>query len=264
MPLQPSNPWLFPVKQVRNSSLRLFCFPYAGASGQVFAAWAPLLPENVEVWALQLPGRASRVRERSLRSIRDLAAATVDAIDPLLDRAFVFFGHSMGSLVAFQAARHLRAHAKPAPVALILSGASSPELPPVGEQLHKLPKESFKARLRDFEGTPPQILDCEELLEIVLPALRADFEASETYSPDEEAPLNVPLIVFGGENDPDVPLDHLEAWRPYASRDVIVQQFPGGHFYLQGSSMFFTALNATLRRVLSQLHSSVGREGFEG
>lgn len=262
-PLFAPDSWLVQVGQTSRPLLRLFCFPYAGASAQIFAPWSKEMPDGVELWALQPPGRGPRLREPLLTSISDLAAAVTREILPFRDLPFAFFGHSKGALVAFETSRQLRNLNAPMPVHLILSGTGSPDLPPTSEPIALLPKEAFIEKLRQFNGTPPAVFDYPELLDIIVPILRADFTACESYWPLDSPPLDIPFTVFGGDSDPDTPEPHLQAWARHSSRDVRVSLMPGGHFFLHLShSSFFLELRRTLERIVnSQIDYSNKAQG---
>lgn len=122
------SPWLFRPSPKPDATFRLFCFPYAGAGASAYRLWPNHLPTSVELCAVQTPGRESRLRERPFTSFRDLIEAAVDGLEPSCDRPFAFFGHSMGSLVAFEVARALVARGNTPPVHLFVSGQRAPHL----------------------------------------------------------------------------------------------------------------------------------------
>jgi medium-chain acyl-[acyl-carrier-protein] hydrolase len=209
----------------------LFCFPYAGGLATVYRPWAALLPSDVELCAIELPGRGARLKEAPVRQLMALVEAAADGLRPALDRPFALFGHSMGALVAFELARRLSAQGL-APLHLFVSGHAAPHLDSVEPPMHPLPDGEFIARLRDLNGTPPEALQDPELMEIMLPILRADFIACEQHVPAPEPLLDVPMSAFGGIDDPEVSAERLEAWRPYTTRRFVARRFPGDHFFL--------------------------------
>jgi surfactin synthase thioesterase subunit len=223
------NPWFVIPRQVAAPRLRLICFPYAGGSAALFREWPRRVPADVEVWATQPPGRAFRLAEPPLVGIDRI----VDAVWPTLassDSPLVLFGHSMGAKVVVALARRLQAAGRP-PARLIVSGQRPPHLPRLRDTLHELPRAAFVARLREYGGTPAEVLANQELLDLVLPALRADFESNDTWACSPEPRLSSLLTVIGGEDDDHVPLADLERWRelaPSATTTVV----PGGHFFM--------------------------------
>lgn len=214
--------------------LRLFCFPYAGGSAHIFDAWPGLLPSSLEVVAVQLPGRGKRFAERPYVRLASLVTDLQWAIAPLLDRPFAIFGHSMGALLAFELTRCIRRKGWKLPVQLFVSGARAPHNQPPERQLHTLSKREFVAELRQLNGTPPEILEAQELIELLLPTLYADFELLETYTYAAEAALPVPITALGGLDDPTMSPHDLSAWRAHTSEGFCAIMFPGDHFFIKG------------------------------
>ena len=211
----PSDPWIRLLRPVPRASMRLFLFPYAGGGAGVFRGWPEHLPTFVEPYAVQLPGREQRVMDPPFTAMPPLAEATAARLVPYMDRPSAFLGHSMGALVAFETARHLRRAGAPLPAHLFVSGRRAPQLPPNKPAIHQLPDDAFLAELRDFNGTPEAVLESDELMALLLPLLRADFAVCETYTYQCEPPLPCSLDAFGGREDDDVPLEDLRAWRPH-------------------------------------------------
>ena len=228
----PKNPWIAFARRVAAPRLRLFCFPYAGGSAGVYRTWGERLPAEIELLPVELPGRASRFREPLLRSMPAVVAAVAAGIAPLFDRPFVFFGHSMGASIAFELARLLRDRGEPQPLHLFLSGRRAPQVPDDDEPMHALPDAEFMERLRKLNGTPEEALQHPELMQMMQPLLRADFEVIETYEPGALSPLTCPITVLGGIGDVDVSREALEGWREHTSGPFLVRMFPGDHFYL--------------------------------
>lgn len=232
-------------------ALRLFCFSYAGGGTTVFRSWSDHLPEQVEVCAIQLPGRESRAAEPPYRRLVSLMADLDAAITPLLDRPFALFGHSMGALVAFELARQLRRTGAPQPERLLLAAFRAPQLPNPNIRIHHLPDEVLKTVLAK-EGTPQSVLDNEEIMRAILPTLRADFELCDTYEYTPEAPLSVPMSVFGGQQDVRVGRTDLELWKVQADDDFRLTMLPGPHFFIQGSQdLLLAQLNNELRSTMN-------------
>lgn len=226
------NKWLAAHRPVRDPALRLFCFPFAGGGALVFREWSGDVPPEVEVCAVQLPGREGRFRERPYVRLTDLVHDLADAFAPSSDVPYVFFGHSMGALVAFELARELRRRHQPGPELLMVSGHRAPHRPDPDPPIHDLPEHDFLQEIRKLNGTPDAVLDNKELLELLIPVLRADFEVCETFEYVEEQPLACPIAAFGGTEDTDVPRDDIAAWSHETTGSFSLQMFPGDHFYL--------------------------------
>jgi medium-chain acyl-[acyl-carrier-protein] hydrolase len=224
--------WFYRPLAVESAELRLFCFPYAGAGPNIFRRWAQLLPPSVEVCGVVLPGRAYRLDERPRDRLGPLADELASV---LLERPvgpFAFFGHSFGGLLCFEVARKLVRLGAPLPTELFVSGCPPPHLMPAEPDVHGLPDRAFKERLRELGGTPVAVLECPELMDLLLPVLRADLEAFETHDHEPGPPLPIPMTIFGGANDRFVDEHALDEWRRYTRERFTVRVFPGDHFFL--------------------------------
>jgi medium-chain acyl-[acyl-carrier-protein] hydrolase len=225
--------WFFAPDSSRPVRLRLICFPPAGQGPVVFKSWASELPSGVGVCAVHLPGRTSRFREPAMTSMPKLVHAITDAISPLTNIPFVFFGHSMGAVLASEVTRRLIELSLPAPRHLIVSGRRPPPIPDRNPAIGHLPDSAFVDEIgRRYDGIPPEILDNPDVLELLLPTLRADIIALESYQPGPRRPLTIPVSAFGGSSDPMTPQADIEAWESETQADFDVRIFPGGHFYL--------------------------------
>lgn len=225
--------WLLAFRGKIPPARRIFCFSYAGGGASVFRGLAKSLPPGFEVFAVQLPGREDRYREPPLTSIKAIAAALLPELRPHMTVPFAFFGHSMGTLVAFELMREIRRHhGTPHPTHVFVSGRRAPHLPGRRRDLHALPDAEFWSEVGKLEGTPAEVLEDRELKDLVEPVLRADFQACETYACDAEPPLDVPMTALGGATDGDTTQEELELWREHTTRFGGVRVLPGHHFYL--------------------------------
>ncbi|MFF7364681.1 alpha/beta fold hydrolase [Streptomyces sp. NPDC008125] len=241
----------YPVEAADEPSSLLFCLHHGGAAASFFRDWQRLLGPDVEVVPVQLPGREARLAEPAERS---LTALTERLAGPVLERAdgrpFAFFGHSMGALLGYDLSHALSAAGRP-PAHLAVSGYVPPHAR-AGTSVHTLSEEDFLAHVEGLQGTPPEILENPTLLELVLPILRDDFAACETYTYVERGPLDVPIAVFAGRDDPSAPADEMARWSELTRADTSFDVFPGGHFYFQESlAKLLEALRSRLSPALA-------------
>ena len=246
-PARPPKGWIVCQKPRPEARLRLFCLPFAGGGTLTYRSWQEQLPSYVEVCAVQLPGRERRIREPAFTALDALVSALVAGIEAELDRPYVILGHSMGGLVAFELVRRLRELGRQLPAKLFVSGRQAPPIPEPDGPIHALPHDEFIEELRAHNGTPEAVLQSPELLELVLPTIRADFSICETYVYQQQPLLDCPISVFGAEQDPEVPMPDLLAWREETSADFAVHRFPGDHFFIhQERAAFLRELDREL------------------
>ncbi|MBE3560032.1 MAG: thioesterase [Ktedonobacteraceae bacterium] len=226
-----TGPWITQTKA--QPRLRLFCFPYAGGGAAIYRTWQEQFPAEIEVCPVHLPGRESRIKEAPYTRLAPLIEALAQALEPFMYIPFAFFGHSMGTLISFELARHLRRRHAPMPVRLFVAAHRAPQLPDRGEPQYLLPDDELIDSLRRLGGTPPAILQHEELMRIVLSILRADFELCETYVYTPEEPLDLPISAYGGEQDTLVSRQELQAWALQTQRAFTLDMLAGNHFFLQ-------------------------------
>jgi surfactin synthase thioesterase subunit len=209
----------------------LLCLPYAGGDGAAFRPWLARLGARARVGWAELPGRGDFFGEPPLRRIAEqvewLLPSAREIAPPL-----AIFGYSMGALIGFELAHALRELGAPAPALLMVAAHNPPGRPSRREALHALPEDEFLRRVAAFEGTPAEVLGHAELLALLTPRLRADFEACETYQLAARAPLEIPLVVYGGMDDPEVPPAGLLHWAVLTRAQFECVLLPGHHFFL--------------------------------
>jgi surfactin synthase thioesterase subunit len=215
--------------------LRLFCFPYAGGGASIYRGWQTVLPPEIEVCPVQLPGREIRFRETPYTNLEDLLPDLAAALFPYLDLPFALFGHSMGALIAFEFARYLQQRNKLIPVRLFVSGRKAPQFEDTGEAVYRLSDTDFISHLRQLNGTPEEILQNKDLMELVLPTLRADFELCDLYRFSPGQFLVNPITAFGGTADPNTTLTELEGWQTQTTGPFNLRLFNGDHFFINSA-----------------------------
>lgn len=246
--------WITRPRPQPQARLRLFCIAHAGGGASAFRGWPEALPAEVEVCPVQLPGRENRVAEPAFDRMPPVVEALADVFEDFRSLPFAFFGHSNGALISFELSRELRRRGRTGPVHLFASGRRAPDLPSDRPVTYNLPDDAFMAELQTLGGLPQVLLEHRELLELLLPTLRADITMHETYEFREQPPLECPITAYGGLTDPRVSREQLQAWGRHTSGPFVMRMFSGGHFYLQDDrATFLRTLTGDLHAALSVL-----------
>lgn len=242
--------WFVCPKPNPRATLRLFCFPYAGAGAGIYRSWQGKLPVSAEVVAIQLPGRGSRLNERPLTRIAPMVEAIYRDIHPYLELPCAFFGHSMGALIGFELVRTMARGGDRLPLCLFVSGRQAPHLPVRTAPTFDRPSAEFIQELQRINGTPREILSSPELMELLLPAIRADFEAVETYEYVPGGRIGIPIVACSGIQDSEVPAEEIGQWNLHAGSSFKFHSLPGDHFFVHSSE---TDLLAVISKELQKL-----------
>jgi medium-chain acyl-[acyl-carrier-protein] hydrolase len=228
-----AHPWEVVFHRRPQAALRLVCIPYAGAGPALFRSWSVRLPEQIEVVGIELPGRESSWRAEPLTRVADIVQRLSDHLEATLDRPSAVFGHSLGGLIGFELARELTRRGLP-PAHTFVSACRPPGTRSPWPDLHRLPDATFVAEVQQrYQGIPDAFSKDAEVMAMLLPRLRADFEALETHRHLAGEPLSCPLTVFGGTTDRTVPVSDLSHWRPQTTAEFDLRMVVGDHLYLQ-------------------------------
>jgi medium-chain acyl-[acyl-carrier-protein] hydrolase len=213
------------------SRRRLFCFPFAGGSAATYREWGSALGDDVDVLPIELPGRGTRLAETPLTRWDEMIAALVPVLRPAVDRPFALFGHSLGARIAREVVLALRASAGVEPYVLYVSASRAPHVTSRSRPISQAPRTVFVDELRRMGGTPDAVLASDELIDLFLPALRADFALMETASMTVE-PLACPIVAFCGVRDTIAPPEDVAAWRAHTRSAFHLERLDAGHYYL--------------------------------
>ncbi len=240
-----------PPRNPKDTETRLFCFAHAGAGSSVFRNWQKAMPPSIEVYGMVLPGREKRFQEPPQKSVEALVPALAEAIAQFGDRKIALFGHSLGGILAFEVARLLAEKYKIRPAHLIIAAVAAPQFLPPALQLHKIEKDTeFIEALARFGGMQREVFEVPELLEMLMPVLRADIEAFERHACAGTFKIPWPLAVFGGQSDTTLKPEELLGWQEHAEGPFAFELMPGDHFFPQSGE------RALLERLAQLLRSS--------
>ena len=251
-----TTPWIVGDRITPSARCRLFCLPHSGSGAFQFASWKNSLPEALDICPIQLPGRENRLRESSFTRIQTTAENLASELNPYLDRPYILYGYSLGALIAFELGRELRRQKIQLPLALYALARRAPHLPQNDAPVHHLPDDLFVAEVaRRYGGMPAIILQDAEFMKLLIPALRADFTALETYLYQEEDPLDCPIYAFGGNFDSTANENDMKAWRTHTSSGFELKMFAGDHFFIR------TNQESIFRSIIGQIPTLVATNG---
>ncbi|MFE2131222.1 MULTISPECIES: thioesterase II family protein [Streptomyces] len=246
--LPATGDWLRRFHPADDAPVRLFCFPHAGGAASWYFPMSRALSPHADVVPVQYPGRQDRRGERCVEDLMELADLVTRELLPWCDRPVALFGHSLGASLAFEVALRLREAGQPDPVALFASGRRAPSHHREDQWVHLAPDEELLAEIKALSGTDPAVLADDELLRSVLPAIRGDYKAAETYRYRPGPALTCPVTVLTGDADPAVTAEEAAGWADHTEGPFALHRFTGGHFYL---SRHAAAVNDLVRGHLS-------------
>ncbi|MFC1416158.1 thioesterase II family protein [Streptacidiphilus cavernicola] len=211
-------------------AVRLLCLPHGGGGPSAFRTWARHAPDRVEILAACYPGRQDRIADPFAASLEQLADDLAEALAPLGDVPLALFGHSMGAALARETALRLTHRHGIVPAHVFVSGARAPQLL---RRPRQLDDTSILAKIRELGSSSLDVLDDPDLLELALPAIRADFQLMARYIPYDAEPLDCPITAYSATRDPDCEVEAARAWSGWTRAGFALRVFPGDHFYLE-------------------------------
>lgn len=225
--------------------IQLFCFPYAGGSINIYKEWPKLLPASIEITPVEYPGRGHKFKEPLSGDIHGLVSSLLPEIEKKINGPFALFGHSLGAVVAFEISKALCRKNKRAEC-LILSGCPAPSSLKTISSIKGLSDDAFLEKISSLNGTPPELLSKEEFRRFFIPILRSDFSLLDEYAPQEDISYDIPLVLYGGENDPKVAPESIKNWSSYTKASNQFKLFPGDHFYIKNPAKVLEHLTEAL------------------
>jgi medium-chain acyl-[acyl-carrier-protein] hydrolase len=228
------NSWFVPIKTHPSNPLRIFCFHYAGGSMSVYRTWSEHI-KNADLVTIQLPGRENRFTEALITEMDLIIDNLYENFSDFDNKPYVFFGHSLGALIAFEFAKKLQKQGPLGLKHLIVSGSRAPHLPIRRRLIYNLPDQELFSEIQKYNGIPENLLAEKDLLmNIMLPIIRADFTISDIYQCSTETKLKIPITVFGGRDDDTFPFEDLLQWKLHTDT-FDYQSFAGNHFFIKSS-----------------------------
>jgi pyochelin biosynthetic protein PchC len=231
MPVSATEIWLRRLAPTIRPWARLICFPHAGGTAAFFRPWRDYLLPDVELYAVQYPGRLDRITDACVDEMNPMAESVTRALQPLLDRPVALFGHSLGAAIAYEVARRISARSPRALTRLFVSGRTAPDRQRPSAK-HLADDDALWDDIERLGGTSPEVLADPEMRRTFLPALRSDYRLSELYRPGPGPLLECPVTALLGEQDSEVEPAEAASWAGVTRADFSIHTFPGGHFYL--------------------------------
>ncbi|MBT3706382.1 MAG: thioesterase [Proteobacteria bacterium] len=227
------NQWITCPEPKPEADLRLFCLPFAGGGASIYRAWSHGLGPKYEVCPIQLPGRENRAGTSAVSDSKHLAEMIASQMSLYLDKPYLVYGHSMGGLLAYEALKQLENAGHALPKTAFIGAHRAPHLPPRRSSMIGLSDHDFIQKISSFGGFEKEVLDSQELIQFILPTLRADFSVCDGYQYHPYQPLDCPLVVFSGTDDPEVPPSDMDEWGQHSIYPLQHISLPAGHFFLK-------------------------------
>ena len=216
-----------------NPAARLFCVPFAGGTAAFYRSWAPLLPSEVELCAVEIPGRLY-TNDKAAENMDQLVDILFPQVVEYIDKPFAIYGHSFGSVIAYELVKRLQKENKPLPTGLFVSSRRAPQQQTRFKPTEPLTDQEFITEMQNkFHAIPVAILHEKELLKLLLPILRSDMQLNESYVGNLEPLLRVPVTAFYGEEDNVIQFDEMKKWKAVTTGPFHIEGFPGGHFFIE-------------------------------
>jgi medium-chain acyl-[acyl-carrier-protein] hydrolase len=233
-----TSSWVMRPFPQPHATKRLFCLPFAGGGASAYRQWVSALGPTIEVCTVQLPGRENRLLEPAYDDYKSLTVALRSALNPLLDKPYALYGHSMGALLAFELARSLEDSDGPTggPERIFLAAHRAAHLPLQRSPMANLPQDALIAKLSEYGGFSNEILDSPELMELLIPAIRADLKLCDLYHFEKKNLLRCPINVIAGALDKQTSTESTYLWALHSSGQTKVHVIDGGHFFLHTHS----------------------------
>jgi len=245
------NQWITFPKENPDARLRLFCFPYAGGGAHIYFPWQDKLPADIEVCAVQLPGRGVRFADKPYTDHKEIINDLLNNLEGYMDKPYAVFGHSMGALLAYEFVQEIQSRKLPQAAHLFVSGRRAMHIDSASKPIHDLPEQELISELHKLNGTPQEVLENKELMSLVLPVIRADFELCDTYAHSKtHEKLDINITAFEGEDDIKASGDQILAWQELTRGQFENNTITGDHFFIHSNQQqLISILNSELSKI---------------
>jgi surfactin synthase thioesterase subunit len=251
--------WLQPADTDPEVPMRLFLFPHAGSGGMIYRSWPSLLPADLAHQIVCIPGRELRRHEPAFLEIEPLVDALHEAlVADLDDRPFAFFGHCLGAQLAYRVTLAMERDGDPLPLLLGTSGWTPEGFSMTTMEQAHMPEPELIEWMRNLGSFPEEVYDDPEVLDMIVPALRADLEVSATYV-DDKAGVPCPIVAYSGKTDPLMAPEAMAAWIPRTPTYLGNSTFPGGHFYIDHREHAVAVIADFTRHLRRQMNLAAAR-----
>lgn len=233
--------------------IRLFCLPYAGGSSVIFNKWESQLNSFINVIPIELAGRGKRFTEPLYSDFHEAVNDVFNIIKDNLECPYAFFGHSMGSMLIYELCHKIKEKGLPSPMHVFFSGRKAPNIISEEELIHKLPRDEFKQKIIELGGTPEELFENQELFDLFLPILKADFKIVEEYKYIKKRKLDCNVtILYGKEEHSNI--IHITDWKKHTENSCITFSFEGGHFFINEKlDEVLNVVNSILMNYIAQI-----------
>lgn len=211
--------------------MTLFCVPYAGGSAAIYNKWEKHIDARIKVVPIELAGKGTRFNEEIYNKIEDAVDDVYEIVKRGIDKPYGLFGHSMGGIIAYELAHKIAKSNLPNPEYIFVSGIKPPHMWKDRKTIHMLSDREFEKEIVDMGGTPTEIFENKELLELFLPIIRKDLRIVEQHIYIKKSPLNIETIVFYGDEEK---INDKEAnqWHIHTSKECKIFKISGNHFFI--------------------------------
>ncbi|QNU67643.1 thioesterase [Ruminiclostridium herbifermentans] len=237
------------------SKIKLFCLPHAGGSAAIYYKWKKYIDSNIEVTPLELAGRGRRISESFYESILSAVDGMYNTIKPIIrDCDYAFYGHSMGTIIAFELCRKIMDTNERQPLHLFVSGRYPPSIKRAERYLSRLPDNMFLEEICKLGGTSDELIKNKELCDIFVPILKADYRIIEEYKYiDCDKKFNYGITVFNGKADPEVFYNEVKEWEKHTLLQCPIYEFEGDHFFINDKiPEIAEIINSTIDCIISK------------